>query len=276
LCNHDVCQHGPSIEELRQDLEDWRASAPASPDQNDSSPLSTFGSHGFFQLAYDHSILLLYRHYIMDTKPYKCSPPLPKTPEIVERAFEECYAKAKDLCLLYRRLYQNPSIQFTWGSLHMLFFGGLTYLYCLWKSRSVREGAKQREVLNTSMACQTVLVVIAERCKLATSYRDLFEKLSERTISMMSGDLDPNVHSFDSNTANPAPDVEADILPGQTWTGGVEGLDFPPETEWLVSELVQELQGTQNETFDFIDANQGYDFQLQSFDPVLDWGVNGM
>lgn len=279
LCSHDVhVDTGPSIEELRKEVEDWRASAPDLDSSPDTSPLSVFASQGWFQLAYDTSILLLYRHYIMDTKPYKCSPPLPKTPEIVNRAFEECYAKSKDMCLLYRRLYQNPAIQFTWGSLHMLFFGGLTYLYCLWRCKSIRDAARQRDVINTCMACQTVLVIIAERWKLATSYRDLFETLSERTISMVCGDLSveddapPNAEASEEHEST----AEQSAMSGlQDWTTEFDGLDLPLESEWLVSELMQGVHGSHSaESFDFADAALS-EFEIQSGTGSLttDWDV---
>jgi hypothetical protein len=271
LCSHDHTDNSPSIEELRQELEQWRASAPSLDNQHPDSPLSVFASHGWFQLVYDHSILLLYRHYIMDTKPYKCCPPLPKSPEIIDRAFEECSAKAKDMCLLYRRLYQNASIQFTWGSLHTLFFGGLTYLYCLWRSESIRRATRNSEVVNTTMACQTVLVILAERWKLASSYRDLFQSLSERTISMMCGDLE--VQSFDNTSTEINSDAASD--PGfSNWASTFEGLDFPSESEWLVSELVNGFEHAgSSDTFDFVDAGQSYGFEADPFDGGLDWNA---
>lgn len=110
--------------DLRQELEEWYAAVPEPMDYPSSSTLSVFASKAWFQLAYYHSILLLYRHYIT-------LPPAPGEEESVARAFEECVRRSREMCLLYRRLYQNSSIQFTWGSLHILFLGGITYLYCL-------------------------------------------------------------------------------------------------------------------------------------------------
>ncbi len=278
LCSHDNHgDSGPTIEELRQELEDWRATAPVVVDPPLDSPLSVFASIGWFQLAYNHSILLLYRHYIMDTKPYKCSPPLPKTPDIVNRAFEECFAKAQDQCLLYRRMYQNPSIQFTWGSLHMLFFSGLTYLYCLWRSKPIRDAAKQRDVVNTCMACQTVLVIIAERWKLATSYRDLFETLSDRTISMMCGDLVPET-TLPRSSSPEADTVEQErVLPSQDWTNNFDGLDIPPESEWMVSELFQTAQGLDpTEWDDITNIDVDFSFQPDAFHHPAMWNNAGV
>ncbi|KAK5169733.1 uncharacterized protein LTR77_005711 [Saxophila tyrrhenica] len=266
LCSHgDHVDSSPTIEELREQLEQWRASAPTIFDQPSDTPLSVFASRGWFHVAYNHSILLLYRHYLMDTKPYKCSRPLPRTPEIVDRAYQESHSKARDLCLIYRRLYQNPCIKFTWSSLHMTFYSGLTYLYCLWRSKSIRDAAKQRDVFNTLNACQTVLVVLAERWKLAASYRDLFETLSERTISMMSGDLDQEATpGTATGTATATHDDAAGpepVLAAQDWSNGFDGMDLPPESEWMISEMVQGVQDADANIFeDFTNVEINYDF----------------
>ncbi|KAL4864330.1 fungal-specific transcription factor domain-containing protein [Aspergillus spectabilis] len=180
------------VEGLRAELEEWRASLPSQLDFAHSNPLSVFASSEWFRIAYDHSILLLYRPFITSTEQRENDPSVLLSlaemhdEEMVERAFDECARCAREMCLLYRRLYQSSSIQFTWGSLHILFLGGLTYLYCLWRSRRVREKTRRTDVVSTCLACSTVLVIIAERWNLATSYRDLFEALSEKTKSAWS------------------------------------------------------------------------------------------
>lgn len=153
-----------------------------------------FASNDWFGLAYHYSILLLYRHYIIDSSEPTLPVPDPVTqedsePDARDRAFEICATHARQMCLGYRRLYQSQrsQIQFTWGSLHILFLGGLTYLYCLWKSPYIRKRTRQSTVINTCMACTTVLIVIAERWNEASSYRDIFELLSESTITMICG-----------------------------------------------------------------------------------------
>jgi hypothetical protein len=235
-CSHNGRPGGPPIDELRQQLEIWRATAPVVADVQHLSSSSVFASQGWFEIAYCHSILLLYRHHIMDTQPYKGTLPSSRSQLAVDRALEDCYSKAKDICLFYRRLYQKPSVHFTWGSLHMLFSAGLTYLYCLWRSESIRDAAKQREVVNTCTACQTVLVIIAERWKLATSYRDLFEALSERTISMLDGDIDPTSPAPNAGDAASRAACH-EPMPPEDWISNFDGLDMPPESEWMISEL---------------------------------------
>ncbi|KAL5341016.1 fungal-specific transcription factor domain-containing protein [Aspergillus crustosus] len=241
------------VESLRAELEEWRASLPSQLDFAHSNPLSVFASSEWFRLAYDHTILLFYRPLITSPLGEKSSGPpgLPSLSEMydeemVERAFDECALCAREMCLLYRKIYQSSSIQFTWGSLHILFLGGLTYLYCLWRSRRVREKTRQTDVVSTCLACSTVLVIIAERWNLATSYRDLFEALSEKTISMVCGD---------DNLTNPsrAPwggeNTSEDPLLQDWINNGLNDMAIPQESEWLVQELLQGVSQFPNDPF---------------------------
>ncbi|KAF1940938.1 hypothetical protein EJ02DRAFT_466970 [Clathrospora elynae] len=245
------------VDALRKELEDWYSTLPELVDYSGAKPLSVFASKVWFQIAYDHSILLLYRHYITCTLPQTSN-----TEEIVEKAFEECAQRARDMCLLYRKLYQNPTIQFTWGSLHILFLGGLTYLYCLWKSKRVRRVARQSDVINTCFSCNTVLVIIAERWSQATTYRDIFEDLSEKTIRMIcdEGQLIPSA-------AVPAPSFEPtfttshESVPQESFMNS-ETIAMTGESEWFVHELLNDIRDFQQSEAEFDGfANFTADFQ---------------
>lgn len=235
-----------TVQHLRRELDDWQASLPAQLNISRSHPLSVFASSEWFQLAYDHSILLLYRPYITSTVsqtgPFSDRHGVTSSDEqeTIDRAFEECSVRAREICLLYRRLYQSSSIQFTWGSLHILFLGGLTYLYCLWRSKRVREMTRQTDVVSTCMACSTVLVIIAERWNLATSYRDLFQTLSERTTSMVlgNGNLEPSQRpSTEPQLGFGLPESPEGHL--QDWIMNLHEMSIPQESEWLVQDLLQ-------------------------------------
>ncbi|KAI3530279.1 hypothetical protein CSPX01_14935, partial [Colletotrichum filicis] len=255
------CGDTATIESLRHELEEWRAKTPDQLNYSRAHPLSVFTSRSWFQLAYDHSILLLYRHYMMGGSPAANQSTPDNTGhggnlndnETTERVLEECAVRAREMCMLYRRVYQPSSVQFTWGSLHILFLGGLTYLYCLWRSKRVRDSTRQADVVTTCMACTTVLIIIAERWNLATSYRDMFEALSQRTISMVCNDgQKPAAAAAPSgNTSLPA--IESGPVAGdmhaafgggaapsmQDWIMGLDDLSIPQESEWLVQELLQ-------------------------------------
>ncbi|KAH8177913.1 fungal specific transcription factor domain-containing protein [Sarocladium implicatum] len=261
---------GVSVETLRQELEDWRAAIPASyaSDATSRTTLSVFASERWFILAYDYSILLLYRHYITGNQEDEGLSPASKcNNEVRERAFEICAEHARDICQIYRHLYQSQGahIQFTWGSLHILFLGGLTYLYCLWRSERVRQKLRPTTVMNTCMACTTVLIIIADRWPQAIAYRDIFENLSEKTINMMCGE-DPNsgaaqaaARNAPSNPVQLISDPDGGDLSGsgndfanmtsfdpnvplQDWLMGLDEMEALGDSQWLAQELFQGLR----------------------------------
>lgn len=262
--------HGVSVETLRQELEEWRAAIPSSyiGDPASRTTLSVFASEKWFLLAYDYSILLLYRHYIIGNKEDEGLSPASKgNNEVRERAFEICAEHAREICQIYRHLYQaqGAHIQFTWGSLHILFLGGLTYLYCLWRSERVRQKIRPTVVMNTCMACTTVLIIIADRWPQAISYRDIFETLSERTINMMcgedssaglttsgargaqsdavplNGDLTGGDPFSQVNDFSSLPNMDPNI-PLQDWIMGLDEMEAPGDSQWLAQELFQGLR----------------------------------
>jgi hypothetical protein len=276
-------QVGASIENLRQKLEDWKNSVPdnTSDEASQGETLSVFASKNWFRLAYDYSILLLYRHYIIDNEGWYQNAPSPSQIDIMDardRAFEVCADHARDICLIYRHLYQTKGaqVQFTWGSLHILFLAGLTYLYCLWRSPCVRLKTKPNTVMNTSMACTTVLIIIADRWPSAISYRDIFETLSERTLTMMCsehGKPPENTQLFAQTgrvgpgamdvAPQPGPSngmrmdafsagvgdgftafrAENGGVPVQEWMTALDDIEAPVDSQWLAQELFQGLIG---------------------------------
>lgn len=274
---------GLSIETLRQELEDWRANTPDNlkSDGHLSHPLSVFASENWFQLAYHYSMLLLYRHCIMET-PHMAQQNYPSVSsradaDTRDRAFQVCSHHAREICLGYRRLYQSKGshVQFTWGSLHILFLGGLTYLYCLWRSPHMRLRTKQTTIMQTCMACTTVLIIIAERWSQAGPYRDIFETLSERTINMVCGNgvvpgdeghdrpadtgvdaavpasalPDPPMFEsiYDTMPESSVPENADEFVPLQDWINDLEYMTASGDAQWLAQELLQGIRDFDND-----------------------------
>ena len=239
-----------TVRDLRQKLEVWRQAAPAQTRSGVSKPLSVFTSTEWFTLAYNHSVLLLYRPFINDTLEHVEL--MPSRSEITEVAFDECYNNAKQICMTYRGLYQQHPIQFTWGSLHILFLGGMTYLYCLWRSAKIRQAARLRDVMATCMACSTVLVIVAERWRVATAYRDIFEKLSERTINMLELE-DSRRKQIQNDSAIPpsgSEDLINDTLPFDEWLRELDHAGMPLESDWLVQEILDGVRQFEPNCYD--------------------------
>ncbi|KAG4432740.1 hypothetical protein IFR05_011770 [Cadophora sp. M221] len=162
------------IEYLHKQLSYWRDS---SPQVSTQTTLSVFDSNSWFNLAYNHSILLLYRGQL--TRHYSTAEPRPQD------IFLQCSRAAQEICLEYRRLHikQQP-VSYTWGALIILFLAGLTYLHCLWTS-DISDGIRQDEISNTCTACTMVLVVLAERWEQAAPHKDIFEALASKTMAMI-------------------------------------------------------------------------------------------
>lgn len=248
------------VPQLRQALEEWSADTPYQPQQPDTGPVSVFTSKDWFRLAYDHTIILLYRHCLTCEyyrRPNGASPDIQCSKARVDAAFHECAASAREICVLYRRTYQRSPVRYTWGSLHILFLAGLTYLHCLWSSESLRKSTPQLDVINTCTSCNMVLVIIAERWSVATSYRDLFEKLSERTISMVFAGQNTSTPSMPMANAGLALEVgnnnepplhpTFDDLQLEDWLINLEDIDVPDESQWLVQGLIRGFGGQQDE-----------------------------
>lgn len=160
--------------QLRAELDDWLATAPDSKPSS-KSDLSMFATKDWFELNYSYTILFLYRAQIV------------RYTETSDPIFQECIEAARNICQRYRKLYIGTSIKYTWGTLHCIFLAGLTYLHCLWTSPTICDSIRPEEVSKTCTDCTMVLVAIAEGWQGAAPYRDTFEALAAKTITMMMG-----------------------------------------------------------------------------------------
>ncbi|KAI1630290.1 fungal-specific transcription factor domain-containing protein [Exophiala viscosa] len=161
------------VDELRKELEDWRASIPPRvPHQGEM--LSMFSCDEWFDFSYSDTILHLYRGQLTDLKGTSS-----------DKTFLECMQAAENICHGYRRQLLGKSTTYTWGALHTVFMAGLTYLHCLWSSAAVRGRVRQDVVSSTCTDCTIVLVLIAQWNDAAAPYRDIFEALATRTMTML-------------------------------------------------------------------------------------------
>lgn len=160
------------IAQLRADLDEWRATAPEPPPRAGDT-LSIFSTQVWYDLNYSTTILHLYREQLAEGK------------GAPNGMFMDCMHAASTVCRLYRRQYVGTSINYTWGTLHCLFLAGLAYLHCLWTCAAALESVQHLDVSKTCTDCTMVLVVIAQGWKGAAPYRDIFEVLASRTMSMI-------------------------------------------------------------------------------------------
>ena len=188
--------HGPRIEEFRAELEQWLASAP--PPMNRTHTLSIFATRAWYELNYSYTILHLYRTQLGEAGGSNV-------------IFSDCIKASKQICTHYRRLYVGTQVRHTWATLRCIFFTGLVYLHCLWTAPGIRYTVPYDDVSKTCTDAMMVLVVIAQAWVEAAPYRDLFEVLSNRTMSMI-------VNSGNGN-------AESTLLP--------EGAEQETLTQWV-------------------------------------------
>lgn len=173
--NTDDTEYTTAVKDLRNELENWLASIPPIPIRANPA-LSIFATRDWYDLNYSETIIMLYRSVL--TKPQS----------IEDCIFEECARAAENICRGYRSQYIGKPVNYTWGTLHVIFLAGLTYLHCLWTSSIVRRGTSYDKMSCVLTDCTMLLVVLAERWKRAAPYRDLFETLAKRTTKMMTAE----------------------------------------------------------------------------------------
>lgn len=164
---------------LRGQLQTWftECPQPVTPAQSGYFP---FGTAKWFTLAFDHSLLLLHRQKLVlharQNHSYSTE---------MASIYLECAQSAARLCQIYQELYLGAKVSATWGALHILFLGGLTFLYCLWVDEGCRATYRSDSVTSTCTACTVALVIITERWSTAQPFRDVFQALASATQSML-------------------------------------------------------------------------------------------
>ncbi|KAH6989672.1 fungal-specific transcription factor domain-containing protein [Ilyonectria sp. MPI-CAGE-AT-0026] len=212
-----------SLEQFRDDLESWLASAP--PDvPRTGEDLSLFAKKDWFDLNYSYTILILYRGQLAEGK---CTP---------DNVFMDCMQASRNICQGYRRQYVGTSVKYTWGTLHCLFLAGLTYLHCIWTSQAAYEAVQISDVNSTCIDCTMVLVVIAEGWEYAAPYRDIFEALASQTISMMlRGD-----RTWEASTFSAVSDT-SDRENMNRWLADMAGMDMLDVVNELLPGFVEDF-----------------------------------
>ncbi|CAH0017046.1 unnamed protein product [Clonostachys rhizophaga] len=172
LSVHDTA-YQTRIQQLRADLDQWHAAASPSTKPLAVDDLTMFNSTEWYDMNYSYTILLLYRNQL---EAYELSS---------DQIFSECIRASRTLCQGYRRLYIGTYRRYTWGTLSCLFLAGLVYLHCLWTVPSPWDVVALDDFSKTCTECTMVLVAISEGWRGAAPYRDTFEVLASRTMSMM-------------------------------------------------------------------------------------------
>ncbi|KAG9254069.1 fungal-specific transcription factor domain-containing protein [Emericellopsis atlantica] len=213
------------VEQLSVELETWWASNPPPIVPPKEGALSFYMTPDFYETNYHYAILQLYRVQITDRKT--------TAPDDV---FLKCLEVSRKTCRNFWRQFLGKQLSYTWGAVHELFLAGLTYIYCLWTSPAARGVSRQDQVSSTCTDCTMVLVILAERWPEAASYRDIFEVLASRTMTMLTdvqqGKMVGSTALVQGQEAYP------EDLP--QWMAGISDTGYSTGADWLLSELIDE------------------------------------
>ncbi|KAF9879323.1 hypothetical protein CkaCkLH20_02866 [Colletotrichum karsti] len=218
------------IQKLSLELDKWWAECPQPRAPPRGGALSFYRTPDFYEINRNYAILMLYRTQMTDTKT-----PAP------DEVFLKCMQAAQNTCHSCRRQFLGKKTAYTWGAVHELFLAGLTYVYCLWTSAAARAASRQDQASSVCTDCTMVLVILAERCKDAAPYRDIFEVLASRTMTMLA-DLQQGkaVETVAiSHGQRYCPEELPQWMEGITHTGYASGVDR------LLSELIDECPASE-------------------------------
>ncbi|KAI5306876.1 Fungal specific transcription factor [Ascosphaera pollenicola] len=173
-------------------LDEWKESAPAPEAIGVRFPVE------FLELNYWQTVIMLYRQSL--TVPEALAQelnssgdmPSPSVTSIDhEEDEEEMYCKVAEagrkVLRIYRQLHRVRLVNYTYLATHTLFTAGVTFLYAIWHSPTVRSRLTLEEVDLTILAATSVLGDLIQKCPPAEACRDAFNRMSETTVRMCLG-----------------------------------------------------------------------------------------
>jgi hypothetical protein len=217
-----------TIAQLRLGLEAWKSELP------DVLPptgpaLSLFMTADWSLLVYNQAVLQLYR-------PQLTSSAINATKSDIT---DLCVPLAAHLCHAYRRQYFGKPTTYTWGALHELFLAGLTYVYCIRVSPTIRARLGYEKISKTCNDCTITFVILAERWKDAAPYRDLFEAISSTTLALVS-QPQPSQPSDMSQTLGSQLSLSEDHSLSDMFAMFTNEVDAPAQIDTMLDALLTE------------------------------------
>lgn len=152
---------------IRGELDTWIGDAPRYLTPN----IATYQSTEWFQIAYSHSLLLLYR-------------PSPASPSASFEALQICADSAISLISSYSSLYAKNKITYTWIALHSLFMASITMFYTLWISPDIRKTTRQMVVKSNVTLCLMLFEAMRDVWPLAARCFEIIERLGAATVKL--------------------------------------------------------------------------------------------
>lgn len=162
---------------VRLALDDWIARAPR---YSKPTP-ATFQSPDWFQIAYSHGLLLLYR-------------PSPACPAMSLDSLQICADSAISLISSYSSLYAKNKVTYTWIALQSLFMASVTMLYTLWVSPQIRKSTRKVVVQSNVRSCLALFNTMEHHWPLAKRFYGIIDRLGQAAVGL----FDPSNNSHEA------------------------------------------------------------------------------
>ncbi|KAK6518695.1 Fungal specific transcription factor [Arthrobotrys conoides] len=107
---------------------------------------------------------------------------------------------------LYRQLHRMRQVNHTFLAVHHLFMAGISFLYAIWHSPTVRAKLSMDDVDFTILAATSVLGDLSDRCPPAEACRVSFERMSRATVTMCLSGAEPQNLNLSKDAPSPPPD----------------------------------------------------------------------
>lgn len=111
--------------------------------------------------------------------------PSPRMPHPSENSLRSCYDSATRCLRLSGRLYRASLLQYSWTTMHSVFLGMLTMLYCIWLIPQITEEIKTDDLISDIKVGSVVLSAIGEHWSEAKRSNEHLEQLSNATLRWM-------------------------------------------------------------------------------------------
>lgn len=157
------------VRDIQPRLKEWFSTIP---NPSSAHPLSIFANQAYWDAIYNNAILLLHR-------------PNPTMQQPSHEVLSISYEASNKLIASIKLLQRDGRLDVLWKSVYDLFMAGLTVIYCVWQSSSIRPLQPVSKIIAALQSCASTLSAMSENFSGAVGCRDAFDTLSTATIDWL-------------------------------------------------------------------------------------------
>jgi hypothetical protein len=157
------------IQDIQPRLKEWFSTIP---NPTLAHPLSIFANQAYWDAIYNNAILLLHRPNSTMLQPL---------PEALSISYDASYKLITSIKILQR----DGRLDVLWKAVYDLFMAGLTVIYCVWQSPSIRSLQPVNKIISILQSCASTLSAMSENFSGAIGCRDAFDTLSTTTVDWL-------------------------------------------------------------------------------------------